>query len=148
MSGGGCRHSGVLTVASFVKAMAGIAMRREDGDLVAAILQPDGGINYQSLGPADAQVRMEEDNVLLRVRHGGLCLDAERSSHTCCVDMWKSRRRDAVHSCCGLALWTLDAVRDDLDLPRHAGDLQLTIAALSPSQRTLLKTSTDKVMIG
>jgi hypothetical protein len=60
----------VLTVPGFVEAMAGIAMRCEDGDLVATVLQPNGGIDDQSFGPADAQVRVEEDDMLLRVGHG------------------------------------------------------------------------------
>jgi hypothetical protein len=34
-----------LTVAGLIEAVLRIAMRREDGDLVAAILQPDGGVD-------------------------------------------------------------------------------------------------------
>jgi hypothetical protein len=69
MSGGDRKHSSVLTVTGFVEAMAGIAMRREDSDLVASVLQPNRGINHQALSSTYAQVRMEEDNVLFFVPH-------------------------------------------------------------------------------
>jgi hypothetical protein len=45
--------------------MVGVAMRSVDGDLVAAALQAHGGVNDQPLGATNAQVRVEEDNVLL-----------------------------------------------------------------------------------
>lgn len=51
-----------LTVASFVKAVLGIAVRGEDGDFVAEILQADCGVDYETLGTANAQVRVEEDD--------------------------------------------------------------------------------------
>lgn len=55
-----------LTVARFVEAVGGVAVRRVDGDLVPAVLQPHGGVDDEPLCAADAQVRMEEDDVLHR----------------------------------------------------------------------------------
>lgn len=48
--------------------MARIAVRGEDGDLVAERLQPDGGIDDEAFSAANAKVGVEEDDVLLR-RH-------------------------------------------------------------------------------
>lgn len=52
---------GTLTIASLVKAVVRVAVAGKDDDLVAALLQADGGVDDQSLGPANAQVGMEED---------------------------------------------------------------------------------------
>lgn len=40
-------------------------MACEDDDLVAAVLEPDGGVDDESFRASDAQVRVEEDNCLL-----------------------------------------------------------------------------------
>jgi hypothetical protein len=44
-------------------------MRCEDGDLVPALLQRDSGIDDQTLSATNAEVWMEEDGVLLVLRH-------------------------------------------------------------------------------
>lgn len=49
--------------------MLRVAVRCEDGDLVPAILEADCGIDDQALRPANAQVGVEEDDVLLLFRH-------------------------------------------------------------------------------
>jgi hypothetical protein len=49
------------TIPSFLKAVVWVAMRGENGHLVASLLQSDSGINDQSLCPSDAQVRVKED---------------------------------------------------------------------------------------
>jgi len=54
-----------LTITGLVETVPRIAMRREDGDFVAARLETNSGINHQSLSTADAQVRVEEDDTLL-----------------------------------------------------------------------------------
>jgi hypothetical protein len=65
----GCHASSigerVLTIAGLVEAVLRVAVRCEDGDFVPATLEADSGIDDQTLGPADAQVRVEEHNVLL-----------------------------------------------------------------------------------
>jgi hypothetical protein len=43
--------------------MLGVAVRREDGDFVASILEANSGINHQAFGTTDAQIRVEEDDV-------------------------------------------------------------------------------------
>jgi hypothetical protein len=58
-----------LTIARFVEAVPWVAMRCEDGDLVPALLQRDSGIDDQTLSATNAEVRMEEDDVLLVLRH-------------------------------------------------------------------------------
>jgi len=40
-----------------------IAVRREDGDCVASILEANSSINHQAFGTTDAQIGVEEDNV-------------------------------------------------------------------------------------
>lgn len=42
------------TISSFVKAMSWIAMACEDGDFVAEVLQANGGIDHEPLGPTDS----------------------------------------------------------------------------------------------
>lgn len=51
--------------------MGRVAVRCEDGHLVPAVLQANRGIDDQALRPADAQVGVEEDDMLFRVRHAG-----------------------------------------------------------------------------
>lgn len=58
-------HRLLLTITSFLEAVARIAMRRKDGDFVATRLKTDSGINDQSLGTANAQIWVEEDDALL-----------------------------------------------------------------------------------
>jgi hypothetical protein len=58
-----------LTIARFVEAMPWVAVRCEDGDLVPALLQRDSGIDNKTLSAANAEVRMEEDGVLLVLCH-------------------------------------------------------------------------------
>ena len=48
--------------------MTRITMRGEDGDLVAARLETDSGIDDQPLSTSNAQVWVEEDDALL-LRH-------------------------------------------------------------------------------
>jgi hypothetical protein len=60
----------IFTVASLVEAVLRVAVAREDGHPVPAALEPDGSVDDQSLGAADAQVRVEKDEVLLP-RSGG-----------------------------------------------------------------------------
>jgi hypothetical protein len=67
---GGCEGQRGLTVARFVKAVSRVAVRREDGDRVAAFLQRDCRIYNETLGAANAEIWVEEDGVLLRLRHG------------------------------------------------------------------------------
>lgn len=57
------------TIASFIKAMAWIAMRSEDGDLVAEILQAYCCVNDQTFSAANAKIWMEEDDILWSDRH-------------------------------------------------------------------------------
>lgn len=64
--------------------MLRVAVRCEDGDLVPAILEADCGIDDQALRPANAQVRVEEDDVFLLFRHR----------------VFKERERETVITCC------------------------------------------------
>lgn len=81
-------EKGELTVASFIKAMAGVAVAREDDDPVSAVLHADGGIDDQALSAADAQVGMQEDDSLaggcFLLGHGG-----------CSISPGHQRRRNA-----------------------------------------------------
>lgn len=61
----------MFTVSSFVKAVSGITMVREDGDLVASILQANGCIYDEAFSPTDAQIGVNEDNSLLLASHHG-----------------------------------------------------------------------------
>ncbi len=58
------------TVSGLVEAVRRVAIRGKYGDLVAEVLEADGGIDYQPLGASDAQVGMEEDNAVLALLHG------------------------------------------------------------------------------
>lgn len=58
-----------LTIARLVEAVLPVAVRCEDGHLVPATLQPNGSIDDQALGAANAQVGVEEHNVLFFARH-------------------------------------------------------------------------------
>lgn len=58
-----------LTIAGLIKAMSRVAVRGEDGDFVSAFLQRDCGIDNEPLGAANAEIRVEEDGVLLLLRH-------------------------------------------------------------------------------
>lgn len=60
---------GVLTIAGFVEAVRRIAVRGEDGDGVAKVLQTDGGVDDEAFGAADAEVGVEEDDVFLLFAH-------------------------------------------------------------------------------
>ena len=48
--------------------MCRVAVRSEDGDLVAKRLKTYGGVDYEALGAANAEVGVEEDDAL---RHLG-----------------------------------------------------------------------------
>lgn len=71
MCGGWKKRERQLTVASFVEAMGPVAVRGEDGDGVAQVLEADGGVDDEAFGAADAEVRVKEDDVLLLCAHGG-----------------------------------------------------------------------------
>jgi hypothetical protein len=43
-----------LTIAGFVEAVIWVAVRREDCDLVASVLESNSSVNHQTLGTADA----------------------------------------------------------------------------------------------
>jgi hypothetical protein len=59
-----------LTITGFIKAMSGVAMACKYRHFMSSFLQANCSVNYQSLGSADAQVRVEKDNALLRfIRH-------------------------------------------------------------------------------
>jgi hypothetical protein len=64
------RNAKQLTIAGLVEAVGAIAMRRENGDFVAAVLETDGGIDDKALGSPNAQVGMEEDDALRLGGHG------------------------------------------------------------------------------
>lgn len=66
----GVRQGTRLTIAGFVEAVGGVAMRSKYGNFVSAILEADGSIYDQALGSADAQVWVEEHNVLSFRSHG------------------------------------------------------------------------------
>jgi hypothetical protein len=44
--------------------MRGIAVRREDGDFVAAVLQAHSSVDDEPLGTANTQIRVQEHNLL------------------------------------------------------------------------------------
>lgn len=69
MSGGRLYAQWRLTIAGFIEAVARVAVRCEDGHLVTTVLQGDSGIDHETLGAAYAQIRVEEDGVLLLLRH-------------------------------------------------------------------------------
>lgn len=72
----------VLTIARLVETMLRVAVRREDGDLVAAALQPDGRVDHQPLCPSYAQIRVKEDNAILLPRHVLWVTNTEPHMHT------------------------------------------------------------------
>jgi hypothetical protein len=52
-----CRELGgllVLTISGFFEAMRRVAVRCEDGDFVAEVLETDGGVDDEPFGTADA----------------------------------------------------------------------------------------------
>jgi len=51
--------------------MGRVAVRGEDGDGVAPVLEADGGVDDEAFGAADAEVGVEEDDVFLLFAHGG-----------------------------------------------------------------------------
>ena len=55
----------MLTIARLIEAMVRIAVGSKDGNLVSTVLQSHSSVNDESLGSANAQIRVEEDNVLL-----------------------------------------------------------------------------------
>lgn len=57
---------GGYTIASFIKAVSGIAMARKDDHLMATVLKTYGGVDDQSFCATDSQVRMEKDYCLFR----------------------------------------------------------------------------------
>lgn len=63
--GGRRRGQRGLTIAGLVEAVLRVAVRREDGDCVAAVLQPHGRVDDEPLRSADAKIGVEEDYVLL-----------------------------------------------------------------------------------
>ena len=60
-----------LTISGFLEAMVGIAVRSENGNLVALRLQADRCINNESFCAADPEVWVEEDDILLRGLRSG-----------------------------------------------------------------------------
>ena len=64
------------TIASFIEAMAGIAMRRENGNLVAQVLQAYRCIDDETFSAANAEIWMEEDDTLGFAGHVGGCYEA------------------------------------------------------------------------
>ena len=65
----GKANEGDGTITSFIKAMAWIAMRSEDGDLVAEILQAYCCIDDQTFSAANAKIWVEEDDIIWSGRH-------------------------------------------------------------------------------
>jgi hypothetical protein len=68
----------LLTIAGFVEAMSWVAVRCEDGDLVPARLQRNSRIDNKTFGAANAEIRMEEDGVLLLLCHVGRVQSLQR----------------------------------------------------------------------
>ena len=60
------------TIPCLVEAMLRVAMAREDDNVIATVLQADGGVDHEPLGASDSQVGMQEDDGLLwrRCRFG------------------------------------------------------------------------------
>lgn len=52
------------TIASFIKAVSGIAMAGKDDHLMATVLKAYGGVDNQSFCAANSQVGMEKDYCL------------------------------------------------------------------------------------
>lgn len=53
------------TISSFIEAMLGVAVAREDDDFVAAVLQPYSGIDNQPFSSSNPQVGVEERDCFL-----------------------------------------------------------------------------------
>ncbi len=74
--------------------MLRVAVGGENGHLVPAVLQAYSGIDDQALGPADAQVGMEEDYVLLGAGHvvsgDGLDLMTSGGASRSAFPLWSS----------------------------------------------------------
>lgn len=62
----------------FIEAVALIAVRREDGDSVPELLQPDGSVNNKPLCTTDAQVRVDEPDVEVPLLSGCHCVRVVR----------------------------------------------------------------------
>ena len=58
------QDSETQTIAGFLKAMAGIAVRGVDGDRVAAVLEADSCVDDETLGAADAEIGMYKEEAL------------------------------------------------------------------------------------
>ena len=54
----------VHTIAGFIETMLRIAMRREDGDFVSAILQSYCSVNNETLRPTNAEIWVEKGDIL------------------------------------------------------------------------------------
>ena len=84
-------EAGELTITGLLEAVLGVAVARKDHNTVAALLQPHGCVDDQSLGAAYAKVRVEEHDgplALVPVRHGaGLCSMAGGSSWGCVLEL-------------------------------------------------------------
>jgi len=52
-----------LTILDFIKAMAPVAVRGEDGNSMAELLQPDRSVDNKPFRTANAQVGVNEPNV-------------------------------------------------------------------------------------
>ena len=57
-------EKGWHTVAGLIEAMRRVAVRGEDRDAVAEVLQTDRGVDDEALGAADAEVGVEEYDTL------------------------------------------------------------------------------------
>ena len=89
-------------------------MRCEDGDLVPAILEADCGIDDQALRPANAQVRVEEDDVFLLFRHR-VFKERERGRRSLRVAMHEIKWAAGDLSALGLVSRRARRMNDDLE---------------------------------
>jgi hypothetical protein len=112
------RCSGWLTIARLVEAVPRVAVRGEDGDRVPAALQGHGGVHDETLGAANAQVRVEEDSVLLLLCHVWVLAERVRVMTLTCTYMIATRLHKVVHT----VLFLLNATMPDPVLgPTHPG---------------------------
>lgn len=86
----------LLTIATLVKAVSGVAVVGKDDDAMASFLQAHGGVDDESLRTTDAQVGMEEDEGVF----GGVVFDCF-IRHGFCRRM---RRVTACEYLCGLKM--------------------------------------------
>jgi hypothetical protein len=101
------------TIAALLEAVLGVAVVGEDDDAVAALLQAHGGVDNETLGAADAQVWVEEDEGALGAAVGiaagigggggdGVCggYGTSLGGHGCGVDggSWWVRRGPVVEA--------------------------------------------------